>query len=146
MSVILRFCGNILLLCMLLFGCNQAFSQSRLKGIYIVNATSRVPVQDAFVQSEDLSFNASADENGFVNVKNLPSSVTKLSVSRIGFETKNIELTALTPTDNTAIIYLETKVSSLEEIKVRAAANNGVFKPLATLIYICVPSTIRRKY
>ncbi|CAN5219112.1 TonB-dependent receptor [soil metagenome] len=133
MSRILRFCGNIVLLCLLLFSCNQVFSQGKLKGLYIVNETSKVPVQDAFVQSSDLIFNASADENGFVSFKNLPASATRLSISCIGFETKTIELPTPNVSENTAIVYLTTKVSSLEEVRIRASANNGVFKTISDL-------------
>ncbi len=104
-----------------------------MKGLYIINETSKVPVQDAFVQSSDLIFNASADENGFVSFKNLPASVTRLSISCIGFETKTIELPTPNATENTAIVYLTTKVSSLEEVRIRASANNGVFKTISDL-------------
>lgn len=114
---------------------NTAFSQSHksLKGIYFVNAETKVPVQDASVQSEDGGFNASSDENGFISFKNLPASIAKLSVSRIGYETKMVELALLAATSNSAIIYLTAKVSSLEEVKVRASANSGIFKTISDL-------------
>ena len=63
-----------LFLCFLFTG-NLAYTQNTLKGIYIVTAESKIPVPDAFAQNEDLSFNVSADENGFINLKDLPASV-----------------------------------------------------------------------
>jgi hypothetical protein len=110
-----------------------AYSQTTIKGIYIVNGETKVPVQDAFVQTEDASFNASTDENGFVRLKNLPSSISKLYISRIGFESRTIEINTLAATGNTTIIYLKDKVSSLKEVQVRATANNGIFKTISDL-------------
>ncbi|WP_018615926.1 TonB-dependent receptor [Segetibacter koreensis] len=110
-----------------------AFSQPNIKGIYIVNAETKVPIQDAFVQNEDATFNTDADENGFVSFKNLPPTVLKLNVSYIGFETKSIGLDSLTATNNTAIIYLHARVSNLEEVRVKGTASSGVFKTISDL-------------
>ncbi len=118
--------------CFLLVG-NLVYAQTPLKGIYIVNTASKIPVPDAFAQSEDLTFNASADDNGFISFKNLPASISKLNITRIGFEPKTIDLTTLTITDNSAIIYIDNKVSSLDEVKVLASANNGIFKTISDL-------------
>lgn len=112
---------------------NLAYSQKNLKGIYIVNTASKIPVPDAFAQSEDLAFNASADENGFISFKNLPAAISKLNITRIGFEPKAIDLATLTIIDKSAIVYMDTKISSLGEIKVLASANNGVFKTISDL-------------
>jgi hypothetical protein len=112
---------------------HRAYSQNTLKGVYIVNTVSKIPVQDAFAQSEDLTFNASADENGFISFRNLPSSISKLNITRIGFEPKTIDLLTLTIKDNSALIYIDAKVSSLGEVKVLASANNGVFKTISDL-------------
>ena len=112
---------------------NVAFAQTTLKGIYIVNTASKIPVQDAFAQSEDLTFNASADENGYINLKNLPASISRLNITRIGFEPKAIDVTTLTIANNSAIIYMDNKVSSLVEVKVFATANTGVFKTISDL-------------
>lgn len=123
----------LLLLFLFLYCSNIAYSQNSLKGIYVINASSKVPVPDAFVQSEDLSFNASADENGFVNLKNLPASVSKLFINRIGFEPKTVDVATFLPSDKLSIIYLEAKVSSLEEVKVRAVATNAIFKTISDI-------------
>ena len=123
---------RFLFLCILL-AANVAFAQTTLKGIYIVNTASKIPVQDAFAQSEDLSFNASADENGYINLKNLPASISRLNITRIGFKPKAIDVTTLTIANNSAIIYMDNKVSSLAEVKVFATANTGVFKTISDL-------------
>lgn len=116
-----------------MFGGNISFAQNSLKGIYLVNTASKIPVQDAVVQSEDLTFNASSDENGFVSLKALPASIAKLQITSIGFEPKIIETATLTDPEKLLIIYLDAKVSSLEEVKLKAAANNGVFKTISDL-------------
>ena len=123
---------NLLLLFLLIPG-NVAYAQNALKGIYIVNLASKIPVPDAFAQSEDLTFNTSADGNGFISFRNLPSSISKIKISCIGFKSKTIDLSTLTITDHSAIIYIDATISSLEEVKVLAAANNGVFKTISDL-------------
>ncbi|MES2880980.1 MAG: TonB-dependent receptor plug domain-containing protein, partial [Bacteroidota bacterium] len=112
---------------------NLVHAQNTLKGIYIVNRASKIPVPDALAQSEDFNFNASADENGFISFKNLPASISKLNISRIGFETKSLDLSTVTIIDNAAIIYMTNKISHLDEVKVLASANNGVFKTISDL-------------
>lgn len=109
------------------------FAQRTISGLYIINNQSKVPVAEAFIQSEDLSFNATADENGFISIKNLPAITIKLNVSRIGFESKMVDISVLTADKNNAVIYLEAKVSSLKDVMVRASANTGVFKTISDL-------------
>lgn len=120
-------------LCLLIFVSNIGFAQNALKGIYLVNASSKVPIQDATIQSEDLTFNVLSDENGFVSFKTFPASANRLMITSIGFEPRTIDVSTLSNYEKLSIIYLETKVSSLEEIKVRAAANNGIFKTISDL-------------
>lgn len=121
-----------MLLCLLLAG-KIAFNQNTLKGIYIIDTIAKVPVQDALVQSDDARFNSSADVNGFVNFKNLPASLTRLNISRIGFQTKEIDITTLAASDAIPTIYLASKVSSLSEVQVRAATNNSIFKTISDI-------------
>jgi outer membrane cobalamin receptor len=110
-----------------------AYSQTVAKGMFVVNVATRVPVQDAFVQSEDISFNATTDENGFVNLSRLSPSIRRLMISRIGFDPMTIELEKIDISGTTPIIYLQGKVSSLQEVQVRATATNGIFKTISDL-------------
>ena len=121
------------MLCFFLFSGIPGYTQQKWKGIYIVDVFSKVPVQEALVQSEDLSFNASSDENGFVSLRKLPSSITKLNLSRIGYEPKIIEIFTLSALEDFPVIYLEPKIPSLKEVHVRAAATNGVFKTISEI-------------
>lgn len=124
---------KLLLIFVLLGNSILSFPQAVVKGVFVVSAETRIPVQDALVQSEDAIFNASADENGFVSFKNLPGSAARLFISHIGFETRTIDIKTLAATGNTAVIYLQAKVSSLAEIKVSAAASSGIFKTISDL-------------
>ncbi len=102
-------------------------------GVYIVDATSKVPIQSAAVQSDDFKFNRVSDENGFVDLTKLPENTTSISVSCIGFQSTSVLLTSLAFTDQVAIIYLEQKVSSLSEVTILASSTNGVFKTVGEL-------------
>ncbi len=116
-----------LVLGLLLFT-SLAYTQTSSKGIYVVNAISKVPVPDAFAQSEDLTFNVAADENGYISLRNLPATVNELILSRIGFERKLIDLSTLPFLNNSAVISIDSKVASLDEVKVVATTSNNNFK------------------
>ncbi|MGZ8538248.1 MAG: TonB-dependent receptor [Flavisolibacter sp.] len=122
-----------LFLCVVVLNSEKLFARNIHKGIYIINASSKVPIQDATVQSEDLVFNASSDENGFVSFRTLPASVVKLIITSIGFEPKTIDVSSILLSEQPSIIYLDTKVSSLAEVMVRASKNNGVLKTISDL-------------
>src|SRR6476469_8845608 len=108
-----------------------AFSQNAAKGFYVVNNESKIPVAEAFVQNADGNFQATADGNGYVNLTALPDSVDSLVVSHIGYASKQIAVHELTTPP--PIIYLDTKISSLEEVTVLAASGTNIFKPISDL-------------
>jgi hypothetical protein len=108
-------------------------AQNNAKGIYVVNTDSKVPLQDVSVQSNDVNFNATTDDNGFIDLKKIPAAATKITFSCIGYQSITVELSSLKFLDNTAIINLTPKVSSLQEIKIVAASNKGIFKTISDL-------------
>ena len=108
-------------------------AQNSSKGIYIVNANSKVPLQDVSFQCIDANFNTITDGNGFVDLKQMPNNAKRVFISCIGYKSDTIEISALTFLNNTAVINLTPKVSSLEEIKVVASANKGIFKTISDL-------------
>ncbi len=108
-------------------------AQNHPKGIYIVNANFKVPLQDVSVVSNEMSFNKITDNNGFVDFKNMPATAKQLLISCVGYQSITVELSSLILLDNIAIIGLTPKVSSLQEVKVIASANNGIFKTISDL-------------
>lgn len=108
-------------------------AQNNAKGIYIVNANSKVPLQDVSVQSDNINFNKITDDNGFVDFKNMPATTKKILISCIGYQSITVELSSLTFLNNIAIIGLIPKVSSLQEIKVIASSTKGIFKTISDL-------------
>ena len=125
---------NFLFTCLLTLMTSVSIkAQNNAKGIYIVNANSKVPLQDVSVKSNEISFNAITDDNGFVDFKNMPATAKQFLISCIGYQSITVELSSLTFLDNIAIIGLTPKVSSLQEIKVIASANNGIFKTISDL-------------
>ncbi|MBS1758825.1 MAG: TonB-dependent receptor plug domain-containing protein [Bacteroidetes bacterium] len=108
-------------------------AQNNNKGVYIVNANSKVPLQDVSMQCIDASFNAITDDNGFIDLKSLPATAKKVFISCIGYKSDTVEISTLTFLNNTAIINLTPKVSSLQEIKVIASATKGIFKTISDL-------------
>lgn len=118
---------------LMLFTSLYSFAQTNIKGIYIINNVTKVPLQDVSVISMDGSFNKTTDENGFIDCNKMSPSVKNIIVSSVGYQTISVDLSTLTFTQNMAIISLMPKVSSLQEIKVIASSNKGIFKTISDL-------------
>lgn len=123
---------KILFLFFLIFLSNrQTFAQSPKRVLYVIDSTSKVPVQFAIVQSPDAKFTQSTDENGFVNLNKLPENVRQLRISRVGFEAITIDVNNINNSKST--VYLHPKITSLSEVVINASANNGIFKTISDL-------------
>lgn len=122
---------EITLLILLTIVTNIAFGQT--KGLYVVDTLNRVPIQSAVLQSEDLKFNEITDENGFVNLTKLPKNTNSIVVYCIGYETKSVLVSEINYTNQTAIIYLNPKISSLAEVEINAGSRVGIFKTISDL-------------
>jgi TonB-dependent Receptor Plug Domain/CarboxypepD_reg-like domain len=110
---------------------NIALGQT--KSLYVVDTLNKVPIQSAVVQSEDLKFNQITDENGFVNLTKLHKNTNTIVVHCVGYETKSVLVSDLNATNQTAIIYLHQKISSLAEVTINAGSRIGIFKTISDL-------------
>ncbi len=108
-------------------------AQKENHGFYIVNSISKIPVISAVVQTTDKSITIISDENGFVNFKRAPVGTDSLIISSIGYQIKTIAVAGLNLTGNKSVVDIDSKVSSLSEITVKAPANNGIFKTISDL-------------
>ena len=108
-------------------------AQHSTKRIYFVNTASKIPVQDVSVQSGDGKVNFISHNNGFITLDKIPPGVSRLFVSCIGYQNLTIHVDTLSFANNTAVIDLSPAVSSMEEIKVIASANKGIFKTISDL-------------
>ncbi|MEJ7625230.1 MAG: TonB-dependent receptor [Ferruginibacter sp.] len=123
---------------LLFFNSNIAYTQQNLRGLYIVDDKTKIPIAEAFVQSTDLKFTGITDENGFVSFAGLYSFTGNLTISSIGYKIKIVDIASFQEAGNTntSIIYVNETVSSLQEVTVRASANSGsggVFKTISDL-------------
>lgn len=109
------------------------FVNAQTKSIYLVDSATKVPIQSATVQNENSTFFETSDENGLINLTKLPHKSTTLNIRCVGFQSKNIVVSSLLFAENKAIIYLTQKVSSLEEVVIKASSTNGIFKTISDL-------------
>ena len=92
----LVFRSFFILTCFLILTANPSLNaQNQTKGLYVIHAASKIPVPDALVQSEDLHFSATTDENGFVSLNGLSPKTNKVFVSHIGYAAKEVNVPAL---------------------------------------------------
>jgi len=104
-------------------------AQTSVKGIYIFNENSKTPVPDITVYTPDFAFSEIADENGFVSFKTLPADAKIVIISGIGFETKTVNIADI----GSVYIYLQTRITTLNDVLVKASSKTGVFKTISEL-------------
>lgn len=99
------------------------------KELYIFSESNKTPVADVSVYTPDFSFSDLSDENGYVSLSRLPDTVTTLLISAIGYETRRIDPRSLTGT----MIYLSPRITTLNDVMIRASAKSGIFKSISEL-------------
>lgn len=108
-------------------------AQDHPAGITLIHETSKIPLADITVQSEDLRFAELSDENGFVSLKNLPATVKQLLITGVGFEAKLIVLSSLEAVQGRYIVPLHPKITTLKDVVVRTSSKSGIFKTISDL-------------
>lgn len=107
--------------------CASSFAQQS-RAIFLLNAETKLPVTSAVITTGDGSFNRLSDETGKVNLAALQA--REISISSVGYINKIIAVTAI-PADGK--IWLTPTITSLEEIKINAAARTGIFHTISDL-------------
>ncbi|WP_281337380.1 TonB-dependent receptor [Flavobacterium eburneipallidum] len=110
---------------------NITFAQKR--SIKIIDTYSKTPVRYSIVQSEDLKFNQTSDENGFVNLNLLPKNANTILVSCIGYEVNKVLVASLNFDNQTAFVFLQPKIASLSEVAINKDSDAGIFKTISDL-------------
>lgn len=113
----------------LLFFSGTIAAQRSGKEIYILSESSKTPVADVSVYTPDFSFSELSDENGYVSLTRLSDTVTVLLLSAIGYETRVINPHSLNNTN----IYLSPRITTLNDVMIRASAKSGIFKSISEL-------------
>ena len=71
-------------------------AQSSNKGIFIVNAQTKIPLQDVSIRNEILESGITTDDNGFANLNKISEAVKDLIITCIGYQSVTIKLSDLT--------------------------------------------------
>lgn len=97
---------------------------AQTKTFYIVNGETKIPIQNASVQTSKENTHLLSDENGLVT---LPYSSNKetITISAIGYATETINLAEIKEN-----IYLYPKTTRLSEVVIQGKYNN-IFKPIS---------------
>ena len=71
-------------------------AQSGNKGTYIVNAQTKIPLQDVCIRNEILESGITTDDDGFANLNKISETVKDLIITSIGYQSVTIKLSDLT--------------------------------------------------
>src|SRR6478672_2507988 len=105
-------------------------AQVQSRGIFVVNAFSRVPIPDILLFNDSAGVYKTTDANGFVSLEGKFKNLSQLQISAIGFESLTINLDSLSFETNQAVIGLHSRVANLQEIKLVSSPAKGIFKTI----------------
>lgn len=125
--------NKLLLLFVILFFSHNSFAQKSIKKIYFVHQATKIPIQDVSVIGKNNSYTAISNEQGFIELPNYLDAENSFIVSMIGFEKQTIDLNSLNAENNISIIYLQPKISTLDDVVLKSSANKGIFKTISDL-------------
>jgi TonB-dependent Receptor Plug Domain len=108
-------------------------AQNRNKGLYIINDQSKVSIPGASMYNVTDGFEASADDNGFIDLKKKTFTTNRILVNCVGYMPVTIDLDTLVFVNNRAVIALTPAISSLREIKIVAASSRSVFQTISDM-------------
>jgi outer membrane cobalamin receptor len=108
-------------------------AQATEKGIYLVDARTKLPLQDVSLVNEAVQLYLISDQDGFADLAEIPDSVQNLFITRIGYQSFSLDLRTLSFQNNRAVVALTGGIPSLEEIKIISSQGRGVFKTIGDL-------------
>ncbi|MES2800805.1 MAG: TonB-dependent receptor plug domain-containing protein [Bacteroidota bacterium] len=103
---------------------------AQLSGIIVVDNTNRNPINFVVVEAAD--FVQISDENGFVNLTDLPKGTESLALRSFGYINKSIDLD-LVDISKSPTIFLTQNESRMEEVVVVAEGNKNFFNTMNQL-------------
>ena len=102
---------------------SNAYSQNTLKA-FIKDASTNEPLTGATGVLQNTTIGASADLNGYIEIKNIPNGKQTIIYSFIGFmQRKDSLIFPLTQAD-TLTIFLESEARNLDEVTVSATRSS----------------------
>lgn len=108
----------------------QFNGNAQIKGIYIVDSLTKVPVAFATISQGDWA--KVSDENGFIALNQFQVNESPVALGCVGYATRPIKLSEL-DLEKTPLVYLNQKVVSIEEVQVSADGSSNIFNSLSNL-------------
>ena len=124
-------CRKPLFLIFLLLA-SWVFSQN-LKGLFLINETTKAPVSSVLVFDQEGAFQKISDENGFVDFQNFNPENQKIYVSGIGYEKEEFAIDSIKKQNQFGYIFLNPKVVNIEEVQLKNTPKNSVFQTISDL-------------
>ena len=102
---------------------SNAYSQNTLKA-FIKDASTKEPLTGATGVLQNTTIGASADLNGYIEIKNIPNGKQTIIYSFIGFMQKRDSLIFPLTQADTLTIFLESEARNLDEVTVSATRSS----------------------
>jgi hypothetical protein len=107
-------------------------AQHTSRGLFVIDAETRIPVVEASLMSEDGSKLSGSDPRGFISLERIASNTHAVQILAAGYSRSKINLDSLSR-DTIATFFLHRKLASLSEVTVRASSGQSIFKTISDL-------------
>lgn len=111
----------------------------------IKNKDTKQPLQGATVQIKKLNLSATANEDGFVVLKNIPNGKYDAEISYVGFEEAEQEFSFPLSTSGTLQIFLKTETATLDEVKVTSTRTGRSVKNTPTRVEVIAQDEVHEE-
>lgn len=103
-------------------------TKAQIKTIYLVSGERNLPVAGATLHNANFTFTRISDDIGRIDIDNKADNI--LTISCVGYRSQQIDLLAISSGQR---IKMESSITSLKEVQVRAASKTGIFHTISNL-------------
>lgn len=132
------------LLLIILFSVSLTLAQNTFKA-FVKDEHTSVPLIGVNVIIKDAQFGAASDENGYVEIENIPDGSFEIIFSYIGYSSQILNITFPVISDDIPTIFLEHEAEELEEISITSTRGSRLIDDEPTRVEVIAGEEIDEK-
>lgn len=132
------------LLLIILFSVSLALAQNTFKA-FVKDEHTSVPLIGVNVIIKETQLGAASDENGYVEIENIPDGSYEIILSYIGYSSQILNITFPIISDDIPTIFLEHEAEELEEISITSTRGSRLIDDEPTRVEVIAGEEIDEK-
>lgn len=132
------------LICIFLFSVTPLFAQSTFK-VFVKDEHTRSPLIGVNVIIKERQLGSASDENGYVEISNVPDGTYEIIFSYIGYSSQILNITFPKISDDIPVVFLEHEAEELEEIAITSTRGSRLIDDEPTRVEVIAGEEIDEK-